>query len=233
MSEKVIGIAGGMGPEATLDLFKKIIKMTPATCDQEHLRVIIDNNPKIKKKKKAIFEGGEDPTSALVETARNLEHSGAQLLLIACNAAHYYYREITNGVSIPVLNIMDETAAYCRRKYPSISSFGLLAGSSTVELGLYAKAFERIQRVVVAPKGKEQKKVLRCIYKIKAGDLGPAVKTELLGIVENLSHNGAEAVILGCTEIPLVLEDGDHSLPLIDATQVLAKAGIAMARGEI
>ncbi len=230
MPEKVIGVIGGLGPEATVDLFSKIIKATPAQYDQEHLRIIVDNNPKIPDRVKAIFENGEDPAPSLIETARNLERAGAQLLLIACNAAHYYYDAIVESVSIPVLHIMEETASHCRRQFPQIKTFGLLAGSSTIELGLYPNAFKRIQGRILNPKTEDQKKVLDCIYKIKAGDSGSSVKAELLRVVQNLHTMGAEAIILGCTEIPLLLKDGDLPFPFIDATQALAEAGVAMAR---
>jgi aspartate racemase len=94
---------------------------------------------------------------------RNLEQAGTQLLLIACNAAHYYHGRIADSVSVPVLHIMGETATYCQRRFPLIKSFGLLAGSSTIELGLYPKAFERIQKQVLTPKPEEQEKVLHSI----------------------------------------------------------------------
>lgn len=230
MAEKIIGIIGGVGPEATVDLYRKIIKATPAQYDQEHLRLIIDSNCKIPDRVKAIFENGEDPAPVLVETARNLEGAGAQLLLIACNAAHYYYDAVADGVTIPILHIMEETASYCRRRFPQIKTFGLLAGSSTVELGLYPKGFERIQGKILNPEPEDQETVLDCIYKIKAGDLGSSVKADLLKVARSLGDMGAKAVILGCTEIPLVLKEGDLPFPLIDATQVLAEAGVAMAR---
>lgn len=168
-------LLGGMGPEATVDLFRKIIKATPAKYDQEHLRVIIDSNCKIPDRVKAIFEKWEDPTPALIDTARNLEQAGAQLLSIACNSAHYYHGRIDESVSVPVLHIMRETATYCQRRFPLIKIFGLLAGRSTIELGLYLKAFERIQKQVLTPKPEEQEKVLHSIYKIKAGDLAPSI----------------------------------------------------------
>jgi len=231
MAEKVIGIIGGMGPEATIDLFEKIVKATPARSDQEHLRILIDCNPKIPDRVKAIFEKMENPAPALIATAKNLERSGAHLLLIPCNAAHYYHGEIAKNVSIPVLHMIEETAFYCQRKFPLFNTFGLLAGSSTVALGLYHKAFERIQSKIITPKPEVQEKVMNCIYEIKAGNLGTSVKAELLPAAQGLAVAGAQAIILGCTEIPLVLRDGDLQIPFIDPTQILAEAGVALARG--
>ena len=230
MREKSIGIIGGMGPDATVDLFKKIIQSTSATCDQEHIRVVIDNNPKIPDRQKAIFENTADPAPAITATAQNLERAGADLLLIACNSAHYYFDAANESVSIPVLNIMTETATFCHLLFPTLKVYGLLAGSSTAKLGLYAKAFEKNSSRILVPTPKDQDKVLECIYAVKAGKPTANIKHRLLEVVETLKHTGAEAIILGCTEIPIVLKDGDHMLAFIDATDVLAKAAVAAVR---
>ncbi len=229
-AEKVIGIIGGMGPEATIDLFQKIVKATPARTDQEHLRILIDCNPKIPDRVKAIFEQAESPARALIVTAQNLERSGADLLLIPCNAAHYYHGEVAKKVSVPVLHMIEETARYCRRKFPRLQTFGLLAGSSTVVLGLYAKAFAKVRKKILNPRPESQEKIMNCIYEIKGGNLGPQVKKELLRAAQELAEAGAQAILLGCTEVPLVLQDGDLALPFIDPTRVVAEISVAMAR---
>jgi aspartate racemase len=229
-AEKVIGIIGGMGPEATIDLFRKIVKATPARTDQEHLRILIDCNPKIPDRVKAIFEQKESPVAALIAAAKNLERSGAGLLLIPCNAAHYYHGEVAKKVSVPVLHMIEETARYCRRKFPRLKTFGLLAGSSTVVLDLYAKAFAKVRKKVLNPRPETQDKIMHCIYKIKAGNMGAQVREELLRAAQELAEAGAQAILLGCTEVPLVLQDGDLPLPFIDPTRVVAEISVAMAR---
>ncbi|HET6780529.1 MAG TPA: amino acid racemase, partial [bacterium] len=120
MGEKVIGVLGGLGPWATLDLFEKILTLTPAAKDQDHLRLIIDNNPKIPDRSPAILGTGEDPTPALVETARNLERAGADFIVIPCNTAHFFYDAVRRAVSIPVLHIMDEVAASAGDAVPGL-----------------------------------------------------------------------------------------------------------------
>ena len=229
-AEKVIGIIGGMGPEATIDLFRKIVKATPARTDQEHLRILIDCNPKIPDRVKAIFEQTESPVGALIATAKNLERSGAGLLLIPCNAAHYYHGEVAKKVSVPVLHMIEETARYCRRKFPRLETFGVLAGSSTVVLGLYAKAFAKVRKKILNPRPETQDKIMNSIYEIKAGNLGVQVREELLRAAQELAEAGAQAILLGCTEVPLVLQDGDLPLPFVDPTQVVAEISVAMAR---
>ncbi|NWF54614.1 MAG: amino acid racemase [Syntrophaceae bacterium] len=229
-AEKVIGIIGGMGPEATIDLFRKIVKATPARTDQEHLRILIDCNPKIPDRVKAIFEGEKSPAEALIAAAQSLARSGAGILLIPCNAAHYYHGEVAKSVSVPVLHMIEETARFCREKFPRLRTFGLLAASSTVALGLYRLAFDKVRRKILHPRAEAQERIMQCIYEIKAGNLGPRVRKSLLGAARELAEGGAQAIILGCTEVPLVLQEGDLPFPLIDPTQVLAEISVAMAR---
>ena len=149
MPRKVIGILGGMGPEATADLFLKIIKSTPAKKDQEHLRILIDNNPQIPDRTAAILHGGEDPTPALVETGKNLERAGADFLIIPCNTAHYFHGNIQDAVTIPVLHMMSATAGEMKAR--GIKRAGLLASDGTVQSGLYHKALAQSGIEVVIP----------------------------------------------------------------------------------
>jgi aspartate racemase len=111
-----------------------------------------------------------------------------------------------------------------------MKTVGLLAGSSTVVLGLYPKALAKVQKETLNPRPETQEKIMRCIYQIKAGNLGPPVREELLRAARELAGGGAEAILLGCTEIPLILQDGDLPLPFIDPTQVVAEVSVAMAR---
>lgn len=137
MSEKVIGILGGMGPEATIDLFYKIIKLTPAEKDQDHLRIIIDNNPKIPDRIAAILGKGEDPLPVLQETARNLEKAGADFIIIPCNTAHYFLSSIQESIKIPILNMIEETAKETQKRIPQIQKVGLLASIGVYETKIY------------------------------------------------------------------------------------------------
>jgi aspartate racemase len=132
MREKIIGIIGGMGPEATLDLYRRIIENTPARVDQDHIHVIIDSNPKIPDRTSAILSGGENPTTALCETARNLEKAGADFLIMPCNSAHMFLKEFQNCVKIPFLSIVDETIHTLLEAVPDVKCIGLLADRKSV-----------------------------------------------------------------------------------------------------
>ena len=106
MTEKIVGILGGMGPEATVDLMQRIIRLTRAVDDIDHIRCIVDNNPKVPSRIKAIIEGdGEDPGPCMADMANRLETWGADFLVIACNTAHFYYNAVQDAVDIPVINL--------------------------------------------------------------------------------------------------------------------------------
>jgi aspartate racemase len=230
MPEKIIGILGGMGPEATIDLFYKIIKSTPAGKDQEHLRIIIDNNPKIPDRTAAILGKGEDPLPALQETARNLEKAGADFIIIPCNTAHYFLPLIQESVKIPILNIIEETAKETRKRIPQIQKVGLLASIGIYEMEIYHQQFKKFNIEVISPEEKDKEEVMKAIYAVKAGNLSEGIKRSILKIAQKLIDKGAEVIIAGCTEIPLILKEGDVSVLLIDPTQVLAKAAVQKAR---
>jgi len=231
MEEKIVGIMGGMGPEATADLFSKILAATPAKTDQEHLHIIIDCNSKIPSRPAALLEGGPDPTPLLQSTARNLEQAGADFLVVACNTAHLFYDRITEAVRIPVLHIVDEAIGEAQRRYPGLQSVGVLAGRGAIRLRLYQDRMEAKGIKAVVPSDEDQEIVVSVIYSVKAGDKGASVRTKIREVAERLRRVGAQVVFTGCTELPLVLADGDVGVPVLDPTQALAEAAVRFARG--
>jgi len=228
--EKVVGILGGMGPEATVDLMAKIIRATPARTDQEHLRIIVDCNPKIPDRTDAILGRGPDPTPALVETARNLQRAGADFIVIPCNSAHYFYPQLSQAVTIPVLHMMREVARHIVREWPQVRRVGLLAATGTVRSGLYARELGAQGRETLTPEEEVQQRLMEAIRMIKAGARERA-RDICLEAGRQLARSGAEVVVAGCTEIPLVLGDGDLPVPAVDATVVLARAAVRTALG--
>ncbi|QUL99735.1 MAG: amino acid racemase [Candidatus Fermentithermobacillus carboniphilus] len=214
-----------MGPEATCDLFLKIIKSTPARKDQDHIRVIIDSNPEIPDRTAYILGKGTDPRPYLIATAKNVEKAGASFIAIPCNTAHYFYDDIRSAVSIPVLHIMKEVARSVKGK---VKKAGLLASTGTVKTGLYERALNEVGIEMIVPEGRDQDKVMEAIYLVKAGKLEEA-KAIVLEQGKLLVSQGVEVVIAGCTEIPLILRDGDLPVAVIDATKILAEACVREA----
>ncbi|MDQ7819814.1 MAG: amino acid racemase [Armatimonadota bacterium] len=232
MTPRVIGVLGGLGPWATLDLFEKILRLTPAERDQDHLRVIIDNNPRVPDRGPAILGEGEDPTPALVEGARTLERAGADFIVIPCNTAHYFHASIQAAVGIPVLHIMEEVAAAARAEVPQVRTLGLLATPATVASRLYHHACGGVGREVIAPDAAGQEVVTAAIYAVKAGRRDRRLTGDLLAVVRDLVSRGAGAIILGCTELPLVLDARDLPVPLLDSNLILARAAVRRALGD-
>jgi aspartate racemase len=230
MPEKIVGILGGMGPDATVDLFQKILRATPAKRDQDHLRILIDCNSKIPDRNDAALTHGEDPFPYLRESAVGLEKAGAELIAIPCNAAHCWHAEIQGCVRIPVLHIMEAAADHLGERYPDIRRVGLLAATVTVGRGLYQRALEQRGIGSVVPADDSQVRVMEVIRAVKGGKRGEEVRRLIRAQGERLAAQGAQAVIAGCTEIPIVLQDGDLPVPVVDATLALALRAVREAR---
>jgi len=222
--KQTIGILGGMGPLATLELFKRIIALTPATKDQEHLRVIMDSNPAIPDRTAAIVNNGESPLPLLTETARVLEQAGADFIAMPCNSAHYFLDDIRKSVHIPVLDMIGETARMIKESHA-----GLLATDGVLASRLYQDACERQGIKLLAPSKEDQTLVMRAIYGIKAGERVAAFESDITAVVGKLQGNGAEAIILGCTELSLISDQKGFPIPVYDALSILARVAVQQA----
>lgn len=230
MEKKTIGIIGGMGPLATADLFEKIILHTRAACDQEHLRVLIDSNTNIPDRTAAILQGGADPVPELIASARGLERQGAELLLMSCNTAHYFYDAVQTAVSVPVLDMIRLTAQALIER--GVRTAGLLATDGTVQTGIYQQCFEGTGIRLLTPDGPDQQAVMDLAYRgVKAGSLDYDTAAARAAM-EALLRRGAETLILGCTELPLAMELYGIDLPVTDPTLELALAAIRQAGAE-
>lgn len=233
MEEKVIGILGGMGPGATLDLFEKIIRSTPASKDQEHLRVIVDNNPKVPDRTEAILEKGENPVPILVQMGQSLERAGADFIIIPCISAHFFLEDLRCQLSLPILSVFDEIANLITRAHPAIKRVGLLATTGTVQGGRFEKRLLESGIRTLLPESEDQERVMSTIYSIKglgAEEVHKESKEIMIDVANHLIKKGSEGIIAGCTEIPMVLEPEDITVPLFDPLLILARAAVREAR---
>jgi aspartate racemase len=229
--EKVAGILGGMGPEATVDLMRRIIRNTPAEDDIDHIRCIVDNNPKVPSRIKALIEGtGENPAPAMADMARRLEAWGADFLCIACNTAHNYYQDICKAVDIPVLNMVNLTVDEAMEADPATGAIGILASPAVRITRLYEKALTRrgIETVYTDPEVEEA--LLDIIRRVKKGDTGREVRQALAAVVCNLRGKGVRTAIVACTELGVIMEGETYEITMVDAAEVLAKAVVRQAR---
>ena len=234
--KKTIGILGGMGPEATAYFFELIIKNTKAEKDQEHIQVIIYSNPEVPARTDAILEKGPSPLPYLLEGARALRQAGADFIVMPCVTAHYFLDEILTGEKVSFLSLVDETVLYAQRKMPVLRKAGLISCTGTLKSGLFHDAFSKEGIEVFGPEDEEQEQVMEAIFGkqgVKAGFTSGRPKEIIQRVAKALIKRGAEAVIAGCTEVPLVLKEEDIEVPFIEPLQILAEACILKAGYEL
>jgi aspartate racemase len=230
--KKIIGILGGMGPEATAYFYSLLIKHTRAAKDQEHIPAVIWSDPRVPDRTAAILRGGPSPLHRLAAGARGLRRAGANFLVIPCLTAHYYLDELKKACPIPVVSLLQETERFLKRSRPRLRCVGLLASSGTIRSGLFQKAMARVGVQVLVPSESEQKKVREAIYGrqgIKAGFTSGKSKTLLRGVASHLIRLGAQAIMAGCTEVPLALKPEDLPAPILDPMDIAARSCILRA----
>ena len=228
---KTIGILGGMGPLATCDLFSKIIQITDASCDQEHVRICIDNHTEISDRTYASSRQGKDPVPEMVKSAVRLQSFGADVLIMPCNTAHYFYDRILPFVDIPFLSMIDETAKAISDR--GLRKIGLLATDGTLQTAVYEKAFKKRGISIVVPPPENQVHIMDLIYNgVKAGnkeiDTKPTKKT-----IEDLFRKGAQTLVLGCTELPVAFDLYGFDYPKTDPTLILASRAVQFVGAKV
>ena len=232
-----VGVVGGVGPAATADFMAKIVRNTPAERDQEHVKVVVEQNPQIPDRTENLLGGGTDPTIALYSTCKRLEAADADIIAIPCNTAHAFVERIQPYLSIPVVNMLLETVKEIRTRFPDRNCIGLLATSGTVSSGVYHDVAMRAGLQILVPDDESQQLVMAAIYGphgVKAGFTKGQCREELLRVLELLVARGAEVIILGCTELPLLLEQNDafpaagRTVAIVDPTEVLARKCISL-----
>lgn len=225
-NKKTVGIIGGMGPGATALLFQKLIDYTDAKSDAEHMHIIIDNNTAIPDRTTAILKGENTPALYIVESGKKLEMCGAELLLIPCNTSHYFYDDIQEQLSVPVVNMIAETAKVCLEN--GYTKVGILATTGTCNTATYGRELNKFGVEAVYPDAEGQKKVMEIIYdQVKAGR---KINVQILDqTLKKMASEGAQAFILGCTELPFAIKNGDFGYHFLDSLDILAKRAVEMA----
>ena len=190
-SFKTIGIIGGMGPLATYDLAEKILNNTVASCDQDNIPVLIDCNTRIADRTAAILHGGADPRPEMKKSAKRLEEAGADVLIMACNTAHYFYDSVCEGINIPVLHMPRLTAQLLLKK--GVKKAGVLATDGTCQSGVYGKALEEEGIELVYPSSEKQGIIMSLIYDhVKAGKMDFS-DLDIDGVISEMKYTTAGA----------------------------------------
>ncbi|HEX6144174.1 MAG TPA: amino acid racemase [Geminicoccaceae bacterium] len=229
----MIGVLGGMGPAATLDFMSKMIRLVPAERDQDHVPLLIVSDPRVPDRVGPILDGrGASPVAALLAGLRRLEAGGARAIAMPCHTAHAWAGELIAASGLPFLHIVEASLAEMRRRALPPGPVGLLATRATLKAGLYQDRLETggwpPLELAPEPTGRL---VLPAIALVKRGRADAAAPL-LLEAVETLAGNGAQAVLLACTELPVALAAAADApaVPAVDATEALARACITWWR---
>jgi aspartate racemase len=226
----IIGILGGMGPLATADLYQKIIEITPAASDQEHIPVVIYADPRVPDRTEALLRNGEDPTPWLVHGARTLTGMGADFIVMPCNTAHAFLDGIQPAVDKPIISMIDAAADEIRVQHPDARTVGLLATSGTIASEIYQHALQSRGVDVIVPDDDIQRRcVTAAIREVKAGRAGKPATALLTEAGQHLTERGADVLLAACTEIPVIFQQRHTETPLVDATGALARMAVATA----
>lgn len=217
----IVGVIGGMGPEATADFLRRLIAATPAARDQDHLHVIVDCDPSVPDRSEAIISDGEDPSPYLARIARRLETAGADLLVMPCNSAHYFAQAILETVSIPLVDWPSVVAGAVING--GARRVGLLATEGTVHSRIYDSPFEAGRAIVVTPPPARQEEITRAIHAVKRGDHSEAIeflRRALTDPVDGLP----DSMLLACTELSVLFDSYKFVLDVdvYDASTIVA-----------
>ncbi|TRO10405.1 aspartate/glutamate racemase family protein [Ectopseudomonas mendocina] len=229
-----VGVVGGVGPAATVDFMRKVVQLTDAARDQDHIKMLVEQNPQIPDRTAHLLADGDDPTIPLLATCKRLEAGGADVIVIPCNTAHAFVERIEPHLTVPILNMLSEVRKHIQNDHPGVTRVGLLATSGTVASGVYHEAFADSGIALLVPDEPLQKQVMAAIYGdtgVKAGYTSGRCSEYLAAAIAHMLDKGAQAVILGCTELPLIelTEEAQTGLPLVDPTRVLAASCVALA----
>jgi aspartate racemase len=221
---RVVGVIGGMGPEATVDLMRRVIAKTQADDDQDHVHLLVESNPKIPSRIAHLIEGtGPDPTPELIRIAQNLQRGGAHALAIPCNTAHGYADAIKRAVDVPLLDMVALTVEQIVTR-GNVSSVGLLASSAVINIKLFANAFAAKGISIVLPP--EQDQIMALIKSVKRGDTGLEVQAQLADQASALAR-GCDTLLIACSELSVIT--AGIKVPFVDSLDVLAQAVVEFA----
>jgi len=223
---KKLGIIGGMGPAATAHFYALVTSMTQAETDQEHLEAHIISRPSIPDRTAYILgKSDQSPVPHIVESGRMLAKIGAGLIAIPCVTSHFFYDELQEGINVPIINMVRETAAFLSQA--QIKAAGIMATDGAVRSGLFQNELNASGIRAIAPSETMQARVMDLIYNnIKANR--PFDIESFKTVTNELRANGAERILLACTEFSLIRQTSKLSSEYVDVLEILAKRSIEL-----
>ena len=221
---KRLGILGGMGPAASAEFVTRLIAQTPATCDQEHIPFVLWNNPQVPDRSTSLRNEDNRPLPFLLQGVQVLKAVGCDLIVIPCNTAHFWYDDMIK-LRVPIVHIVDSVADALRDVGVDSSTIGVMGTQATVELGLYQYKLNKAGWNCIVPSKEEMDTLVQpAIDLIKGGKLLES-QLPLMKVIHSLIDRGAQAVVLGCTELPLAIKiSSENGVPLINSIDSLVKS---------
>ena len=226
--EKTVGILGGMGPEATVELMRRIVEKTPAHADSEHISCIVDQNTKIPNRILSIQ--GKIPSAGIVlaDMGQRLQSYGADLLCMPCNTAHFYLQDIEKAVSIPFIDMLACTADKIIQKYPNEKRIGIASTLATKNTNLYKERLESLGLEAIHPEAPIQERLLAVIAEVKFGNTSQKIRNELKDIIAGMRQNQVHVIVMACTELSVICQKDEG---IIDALDCLVEEIIYQVKG--
>jgi len=227
-SQDLLGVLGGMGPLAGATFMKRLVALTPARCDQDHIPTILCNDPRVPDRTSACMGQGEDPLAAMMKGIRRLEGAGARLIVIPCNTAHLWYEQMALQANVPILHIVDAICDDLARMGVVNACIGLMGTPATLKLELYQGPLEHRGHHVLEPTETELQLCVSAISAVKKNHLEDAF-LPAAACIRQLIARGADAVVLGCTELPLAVPHAQRAqfgIVLTDSIDALARSAI-------
>ncbi len=232
VEDRLVGIIGGMGPDATVDFMSQILRVTPASTDQDHVRMVVENNPRIPSRQAAMRGEGESPGPAIAAIAARLEAMGAEFLVMPCNLAHAWQSDIEAAISVPFVSIVEESVKSALDRSGDDSAVGLMTTPGCFTAGLYQQALAATGRPVITQTPEELAEAMSFVEQIKSGNQSQEIASGLRALADKLIDRGAKVLIAACTEFPLVLDESMFDVAFISSTDVLARKTVAIALGK-
>lgn len=227
---RTVGVLGGMGPEATIYFMQQVVAAVPAKDDADHIPLLVDNNPQVPSRIKAIIEGtGEDPAPVLAQMAKRLVGAGARALVMPCNTAHYYAEEVRAATDMPFLDMVSLSCREAAQIAPN-GKVGLLGSPALQKVGVFDRplAWEGLKPVYATEPGR----VLATIRSIKAQGPSEFAAHTLTDVAAQMIDDGADVICICCTEFSLLAREIGAKVPVFDALDVLVGATVAFSKSD-
>lgn len=233
---KKLGVVGGMGSVAAAYFFNRLVELTPAKTDQQYIETFVHNNSSVPDRTDGILYGGESPLPELRRSVSILNEMGADYIVMACMTSHYFIEDLQRESRAIIIDGIKETAHSLRQDYGNIKRAGILASTGAIKLGLFQKALADLNMEGIVLNDEEQflyftEPIYHQEWGIKTGCVDGKSKERLFQGVEALSRTGAQVVIAGCSELPLIFRGESLSVPVVDSIDVLLEKAIKLCLG--